>query len=69
MATEITFTAGSVSGERECVTITALSDGVIESDEQFSVCLTSDSSGMVQIEEGRGTQSITLLDVDGKVLN
>jgi len=40
----------------------------LQSDEQFSVCLASDSSE-IQIESGRDTQIITLLDVDGKVLN
>ena len=66
--TDITFTAGSFNGNRQCVPITALNDGTVESDEQFSVCLTSDSSE-IQIESGRDTQIITLLDVDGKVLN
>lgn len=68
VATEITFRAGSMKGNRQCVNITALRDGIVEPDEQFSIFLTSESSD-IQIENGKDTQIITLRDVDGKMLN
>lgn len=68
VATEITFRAGSEMGNRQCVTITALRDDIVEPDEQFSIFLTSESSD-IQIENGKDAQNITLRDVNGKMLN
>ena len=64
----MSFTPGASNGERVCVNITVLSDGLVECEEDFTVLLTLNTAED-NIFLGNNSTVVTLLDSDGRVDN
>ena len=60
----LSFTPGASNGERVCINITVLFDGLVECEEDFTVVLTLDTVGD-NIFLGKNSTAVTLLDSDG----
>ena len=60
----LSFTPGEGNGERVCVNVTLLSDGLVECEEDFTVVLTLDTDGD-SVSLGNSSTVVTLLDSDG----
>lgn len=66
MATSVNFSAEAEEGDTSCVTISITDDDVTEDDEDFSICVAAGADILVQ--EGRDTQTVTILDDDRTLL-
>ena len=59
----LTFSAGSVAGAAQSLSVEIVDDLVVEGSEQFSLTIT-DSSPSAQPVSGRGTVTVTIIDND-----
>lgn len=62
LSSNVTFISGSTDGDKECVNITIIKDGVFETNEVFGVALTL-SDGDVNIQNN--VTVIRIMDTDG----
>lgn len=61
----IEIPSGSISGSTFCVSITILNDGIAETDQSFTVLLTSLTPSVFSIADGGGETTVTITDDEG----
>ena len=60
--TMLTFVSGSAYGAERCASVTALSDNLVESDEEFSIYLTMAASTTAEISLGNNKTTVIVMD-------
>ena len=61
----LVFPAGTSSGAYLCVSIPIINDGIAETNQSFSVILTSPSPDVLTVSENGGQTTVTIIDDEG----
>ena len=61
----LVFPAGTSSGAYLCISIPIINDGIAETNQSFSVILTSLTLDVLTVPDGGGQATVTIIDDEG----